>query len=167
MKTENKAGIRLTENNGALLDGDVRYLLIRADSLMGMIRNLVAEDQQKILNALSDSVSVSGGKSIIRYQNMGDSSSDKLIKKVVHTSTQLGWGKWSFHNKDSDSIELEVSNSPFAAGFGRSEFPVCAPITGMLKTIAEVITKKQVIVEELRCSAMGEDTCLFHAQTIS
>lgn len=161
MKSADIPGIRLLEKEGGLFDGEVRYVLIRADSLMGMIRNLACEEQQKILNALSDSVYECGGQSIDRYQKMGNSESDKLLDMVLHTSAQLGWGKWSLRNHETEFLELEVSNSPFAAGFGPSGFPVCSPITGILKAISERITGKQISVDETHCRAMGADTCLF------
>ena len=146
---------------GELRDGDIRYLLVRHDSLMGLFTRLHEPARNQALAALADSVAEHGGRSAARYRA---EDPEKLLVTIAAKASQLGWGRWTFERK-GDSIELTVENSPFAQGHGPSAGPVCAAITGMLRATAALVLGGQVHAEEFSCAATGAATCVFRAQS--
>jgi predicted hydrocarbon binding protein len=88
---------------------------------------------------------------------------EALARTVASTAPQLGWGVWDIH-VEPDLIRLEVRNSPFAAGFGASDSPVCSPILGMMRAISGMIFGREAIVHETSCVACGQDLCRFEAR---
>ena len=54
-------------SSGALCDGSIRYLTMRADVLAGMLSRLPLATRHDALNALAESVEENGGKSIAIY----------------------------------------------------------------------------------------------------
>jgi hypothetical protein len=115
---------------GELTEGAARYLLIRHDSLMGLAQRLPEPARGEALAAFADSVAEHGGRSAQAYHA---DNPESLLATVATKASQLGWGSWQF-GREADSITLTVQNSPFAQGFGSAQAPVCAPITGMLRT---------------------------------
>ena len=146
---------------GELRDGDIRYLLIRHDSLMGLFTRLPEAARSQALAALADSVAEHGGRSAARYRA---EDPEKLLVTIASKASQLGWGRWTFE-RQGDSIVLTVENSPFACGFGKADVPVCAAITGMLRAAAALALGGQVHAEEISCAAAGAATCVFRAQS--
>lgn len=154
----------LESEHGALHSGDIRYLLIRADALMGCFKPPALAGLPELYQAIEDSFSQFGGKSVLQYVDSSDSSTQQLWQKMEKMAPQLGWGQWSFaFGRTNGEIILTVSNSPFSAGHGSAEFAVCSPISGIVKSVAEQTFKVPVIVQESRCSAMSGDVCVFKA----
>lgn len=150
---------------GEVRDQDRRYLMMRPDVLMGTLRLLDAEARCAVLAAFADSIATHGKRSILAYLaglDIGDK--DALLDLVCQTSPALGWGRWDFARL-ADGLALHVFNSPFAAGYGAATHPVCAPIAGMFRTIAEIVLECPVEVEEAACAAMHEHAvCRFVAR---
>ena len=63
-----------------------------------------------------------------------------------------------------DLLVLTVRNSPFAAGYGASDVPVCHPIRGMLTAVGEMVLDRPVTVVETACAAMGAPECRFEVR---
>lgn len=149
-------------DDGSLTDGDIRYLLIRADSLMQSFRRLDPEARLKALQAFSESLTENGRKSIEARMRRLNLTRDQLYDDLARSSgTQLGWGVWTFSRTAADRFTVEVANSPFADGFGSSDHPVCFPITGMLSAMGELALGGPVDVEEARCAAVSGGCCQF------
>lgn len=146
---------------GEIRDGSVRYLLIRPDTLMGLFALLDAPSRAAALKALADSTVRYGSKSAEHYQRMGAAEPDRLITVIEGTAPQLGWGRWRFKRTGERSFELQVSNSPFAAGFGRAEAPVCAGIAGMFTAVLGLVLGPRAEAREVECAAMGAERCRF------
>ena len=158
---------RLKEDSGAgtLHDRDIRYLMIRPDSLMGLFRILDPAKRDFALAAFSDSVKMHGKKSAESYQALGAEETETLLSSICHTAPQLGWGRWTFRiDPENQTLHLSVQNSPFAEGFGQSDIPVCAAITGMVSGVAELIFGKEVGGCEKECVARGDYQCRFEAR---
>ena len=161
MSLPNKQTKEMMDDRGGLVIGSNRYILMRPDALMGLFTRLEANDRLLALRAFALSVAEHGGKSTASYAGTGFSESRKLISAITEAAPQLGWGQWTLNLKHS-GLNLSVYNSPFVAGFGHSEHPVCAPICGMLTAISEQIFGQSISVIESQCaSVLTEDTKLF------
>ena len=145
---------------GEVRDADRRYLLIRPDVLMGALARLDVTERSRVLQAFADAATEHGGKSVRDY--LGEGESIKLPEMIQGTAAALGWGSWTFEPAPS-SLSLVVRNSPFAAGFGPSDHPVCAPISGLLRSVAEHELGGPVVVSETHCAAQGGRECCFTA----
>ena len=153
-------------DSGQIMDGDRRYLMMRADVLMGVFRNLPAQLQHQALQAIQQSVREQGGKSAKAYFASLNNNPSLLLKTITEFSPQLGWGVWEMQQQ-GDCLSVKVENSPFAYGFGDSKQPVCHPIVGMLETVGELVLGGPVEVHETQCQAQGHTHCAFHAKSIT
>lgn len=149
---------------GQVRDGPRRYVIMRADVLMGAFDQLDAAARLQALLALGGSVTRFGANSVRAY--LDEVGPEALLQAMVDGSASLGWGVWAFR-QDGDTLWLDVRNSPFAAGSQRGDQPVCHPIAGMLRAVAEALWSRPVAVQELRCAcqAAGKNThCQFQAR---
>ncbi|GGY30648.1 V4R domain-containing protein [Pseudoduganella albidiflava] len=153
--------IGIDETAGTIFDGDRRYLMMRTDVLMGMLHELPAALRGQVLAALAESTRQHGGKSVRAYLEAG--SSDGLARTVVEGAAAFGWGVWHF-SAGAHEAGLEVENSPFAAGHGPSDVPVCAPIRGIFHSLAQSVLGSDVRVTETQCAAQHGGRCRFVAR---
>jgi predicted hydrocarbon binding protein len=151
---------------GEIRDGDIRYLMLRADALMGVLRRLPVELRGTVLAAFKDSIVEHGSRSAKGYQaSLPPDQQHKLLDVIAATAPQLGWGRWRFLDVSSDGLTLEVHNSPFAKGYGSAEHGVCHPIAGMLTAVGGMVLGRPVVAEETHCGAhRGSHTCRFSAK---
>lgn len=153
---------------GQVVDGAVRYMLIRPDALMGAIMRLSPDARAGMLAALHASVLDFGGRSAGNYNR---TATRPLIEVVAGTAPDLGWGRWSV-STDADAIRVTVEDSPFAAPIAadlatdpeapRPEGPVCTAMTGMLSAVGTIMGGAPVTALETRCAALhGGGACHF------
>ena len=149
---------------GEILDQTRRYIMLRPDALMGMMRRLDPPTRAAAMEALADSIFEQGTDSARAYRAMSpDPSGDALAQIVAASAPELGWGCWRFEI-GPDLVTLTVENSPFAAGYGPSDAPVCAPIRGMMRAVSTMILDAPATVTEAACAAMGAPRCRFEAR---
>jgi len=148
--------------HGELRDGDTRYLIMRADSLMGLFKRLPEPVRIDALKAFAASVAEYGGRSAARY-TAEDGDARYLLATIAANAPQLGWGVWHFSLTEARELQLEVKNSPFAHGYGASPEAVCAPIVGMLSAVASIIYDAPAQAEEIVCASTGGAVCRFRA----
>lgn len=149
--------------DGQVLDGDRRYVILRADVLMGTFDQMEEPTREIALQALGRSVTHFGSDSVRAY--LAQVGPDALLQAMVENSASLGWGVWSFR-RDGQQLWLEVRNSPFAAGSTRDDAPSCHAIAGMLRATVGALWPHATRVRELRClcqRAEPSDHCLFLA----
>jgi uncharacterized protein len=146
---------------GRCTDGDIRYLILRADGLMQTFAQLPEVHRLPALNAFSKSVARHGADSLRHYQRQESLGRTALLERIGKTAGALGWGQWTLDLSAAGELSLQVQDSPFAAGYGRSETPICFPIAGMFGAVAELFLGKQCLVEETHCSAVGGAECRF------
>ena len=151
---------------GEYRDGDIRYLMLRPDALMGLFAELPEAARADALAALARSVARFGGRSAQAYRAAGAATGAALLETIAATAPQLGWGVWDLRQED-DALELVVQNSPFAAGAGQATQPVCAAIGGMLRAVAEIVLEGDVAAAETACAAAGAPCCRFTARRAS
>jgi hypothetical protein len=158
-----RARLSWSVDDGAIRDGPRRYLMMRPDVLMGMLRRLGPEARAQAMAAFADSVAAHGADSIRAYFRQVGEDPSALLAATVGAAADLGWGAWHFE-PGRERLGLAVRASPFAEGFGPSQVPVCAPIAGMLQAVATVATGIDCEVRELRCVACGAARCEFEAR---
>ena len=147
-------------DRGEYRDGDIRYMMIRPDALMGLIAELPPELRPRVLEAFARSIHRFGGRSARAYQQAGSTDAAALLRTIEQTAPQLGWGHWEL-GRAGNGLALTVRNSPFAAGAGRGPQAVCAPIRGMLTAVGEMVLETPVVVIETACAATGAAACGF------
>ncbi|HYF58289.1 MAG TPA: V4R domain-containing protein [Burkholderiaceae bacterium] len=157
-----RARLRWGDPPGALHDGPRRYLMMRADVLMGMLRALPPEDRARAADALARSVAEHGADSVRAYARQAGGDPRALLAATAAAAADLGWGDWRFDASPA-RLGLRVAGSPFAEGFGSSDAPVCAPIRGMLRAVAAAVAGADGEARELRCRACGDPVCEFEA----
>ncbi len=157
--------LECNEQVGAIHDGDIRYLLMRPDVLMGTIKNLDQNTAKTVLNAFQQAAFDHGKASMHHYKNTGFSSPIKALEFVCKVAAKLGWGRFSYHaDTRVECIKFKVENSPFAAGYGQCDQPVCAPIAGILGATVETFFEKKVTVTEITCASQGDGCCRFEVR---
>ncbi|MCK9512581.1 MAG: hypothetical protein M0R28_15320 [Pigmentiphaga sp.] len=163
---------RLEHRDGGIFDGDRRYIIMRADVLMGVLHQLPPEQRPAVLAAMADSVAANGGKSAQAYFEAIGRDPAVLLEVMESSSADLGWGEWRFVAPDgsapspanlSRGLHVEVRNSPFAAGHGPAEHPVCAPIAGMLRAVGSLLVGGATVTE-IECAAQGHAHCRFRLE---
>ena len=154
---------------GQVLDANRRYVLMRADVLMGMFAFLPEPAVREALAALARSVQTHGANSVSAYENTTGASSLQLFDVVAQGASSLGWGVWEFE-PGADVCRLVVRNSPFAAARGTIHGPACAPIVGMMKAVCAHVWKRGCTAAEIECCACatgahapGQGLCRFEA----
>lgn len=161
--------LRFDTAQGEVLDDDRRYVLLRADVLMGLFARLSAEDRAKALGAFGDSAFEHGSHSVRAYARSLPDDGSALFRAVGEGAASLGWGAWRYESQDGVS-RLRVRNSPFAKFAPASETPCCAPIAGIFRALCEQSWACAVTVEELQCAAVRRDAgeqpqvCVFEAR---
>ena len=155
-------------DRGELRDRDIRYMLIRPDSLMGLFQNLGERERTAAFAAFLQSVAEHGRGSVESYRDLGAEEAEELLQTTAETAGQLGWGLWAIEaDAAAGSLLLTVRNSPFAEGHGPSDVPVYSAITGVLKALTELIYGKPATCEEVHCVAQGNSDCRFEARVRS
>ncbi|MGO4852921.1 V4R domain-containing protein [Phaeovulum sp. W22_SRMD_FR3] len=156
------ARLQISPERGEMRDGDIRYLMMRPDALMGAFMRLPDAARAQALAALGASVAEHGGRSVATYRAHGAAAPEALWPVITATSAALGWGVWEAHPAEAGALEITVRNSPFAAGAARADGPVCAAITGLLSAVAPVILRNGATARETACAAeTGESCCHF------
>jgi predicted hydrocarbon binding protein len=148
--------------NGELRDGDIRYVMLREDSLMGLFKRLSEPARTDAFKAFAASVGEHGARSAARYV-ASDGDARYLLATIAANAPQMGWGVWHFSRSETGELQLEVENSPFAHGYGPSPEAVCAPIAGMLGAVASIVYDAPAQAEEIVCASAGGTVCRFRA----
>mgnify|MGYP003753668303 CR=1 FL=1 len=148
---------------GTYHDGAMRYILIKPEAVMGVALEMPEDQRPAIFEAMIRTVIRNGGKSAQAYRAAGASDPEALLAVIRETAAQLGWGRWQTE-LGADRLVVTVENSPFAAGYGASKVPVCAPITGMLTAVSGMVFDAPTTVQERACATMGAEACIFEAR---
>jgi len=153
--------LRFDTARGQVLDESRRYVLLRADVLMGTFDALSDAARNDALRAFGRSVATHGVDSIRAYVQ---ANGPQALPSVMESAAaSLGWGRWSLE-LDHDALRLHVDNSPFAAASTRRSGPVCHAIAGMLEGLAGVLWDDAASATETTCGAQNGDACCFVAR---
>ncbi|MEN4918536.1 4-vinyl reductase [Achromobacter spanius] len=156
--------LKWDQDAGAILDADRRYVMLRADVLMGLFARLPPGQRGQALDSLQTSVRTNGGASARAYQAGGAADAAGLLRVMAESAADLGWGVWRFGNDAAGALTLAVDSSPFAVAAATRDSPVCHAITGMLEAVSALVTGESRSYREVRCASMGAPCCEFQAK---
>lgn len=179
---------------GRILDQGRRYLMLRADVLMGLFAELGPAARAQALRALGRSVQRHGAGSVQAYARLlgggaegaappdpstvspsrvsaASPAAQALLGDMAAAAATLGWGVWDFE-PDGTGLRLTVRNSPFAAAardLGLHGEPVCHAIAGMAAALGRALWSAPAEVTE-SCAAQGPPgaplRCVFHLRPL-
>lgn len=163
MENEILGGINFIPEKGGLFYKDVRYLLIRPETLVAFQKATEGELGEKASRILFQGGLIGGTLSSKRYREIFGLSDQKLIHFMMEMGSQIGWGRFELERFDSNQMYLlvKIHHSPFAEAYGPSSSPVCHIIRGILGGMGSVIFNKEIEAKELSCMAMGDEYCRF------
>lgn len=155
------AELQFDDARGALLYKDVRYLLIRPETLIAFQK--AAEEK---LGAGADDLLYAGGftggsLSAKRYREVFGLTDQQSVEFMAKMGTEIGWGKMTVASLDVAKRELVlvVESSPFAAAYGKSVRGVCHLVRGVFAGLGSGIFGCEVNAHEEECIAMGDAGC--------
>lgn len=155
--------IKFNPEKGGLFYKEVRYLLVRPETLAVLQKSAEKEIGERASNILYQSGFQGGMLSSKRYRDLFGFSDEEIIRFMVEMGPQIGWGRFELERFDSAKRQLivRVYHSPFAAAYGSSSKPVCHVIRGVLGGMATTVFGKEVEAREPSCFAKGDEWCRF------
>ena len=155
--------LKFVPEKGGFFYNEVRYLLIRPETLAAFQKAIEEEIGEKASRILFESGFQGGSLSSKKYREVFGFSDEEIIRFMMDMGSQIGWGRFELERFDSAKkrLVLKVYHSPFAESYGSSSKPVCHLIRGVLGGVASVVFGRKVEPEELSCLAKGDGCCRF------
>ena len=146
---------------GGLFYKEVRYLLVRPETLIAFQKTAEKEIGERASQLLYQSGYEGGRLSSKRYREVFGFSDEEIIRFMLEMGPQIGWGRFELERFDGNNrvLIVRVYHSPFAEGYGPSSKPVCHMIRGVLGGMASTIFGKEPAPKEVSCLAKGDEYC--------
>jgi len=147
---------------GRLLFKDVRYLLIRLETLAAIYRGMLTLGASPA-EVLYQAGHAGGVKSGTHYRQVLGLAAEEAVRFMAQMGGQIGWGSMRVAALDLGRRELilEVTGSPFAEALRPSAEPVCHLIRGIFGGVAVGVLGWAVEAREESCVSMGAQKCVF------
>jgi len=154
--------------SGALNYSDVRYILIRPETVVGLQKAIEETDRELAKDAFFNGGFTGGQLSAQKYRELHQLDDKQIIAFMMEMGTEIGWGHFELQRFDFENNKLEiiVNQSAFAEAYGRSSSGVCHLINGVMSGLASVIFNTECDGSEVRCLAKGDAHCLFQISEI-
>jgi predicted hydrocarbon binding protein len=155
--------LKFVPEKGGFFYNEVRYLLIRPETLAAFQKAIEEEIGEKASRILFESGFQGGSLSSKKYREVFGFSDEEIIRFMMDMGSQIGWGRFELDRFDSAEKRLvvKVYYSPFAEAYGSSSKPVCHMIRGVLGGMASLVFGKEIESKELSCLAKGDECCRF------
>ncbi len=155
--------LKFVPEKGGFFYNEVRYLLIRPETLAAFQKAIEKEIGEKASRILFESGFEGGSLSSKRYREVFGLSDEEVVRFMMEMGSQIGWGRFELERFDSAQKRLvvKVYHSPFAEAYGSSLKPICHMIRGVLGGMASVVFGTKVEPKELSCLAKGNECCRF------
>jgi predicted hydrocarbon binding protein len=149
--------------SGALCYQDVRYLLIRPETIVGFQKAIEKQSQTAAMDALFQGGYQGGYLSAKKYKEIQNLSDKETINFMMAMGAEIGWGNFRLdqYNCDKKKLQISVENSPFAAAYSDSTEGVCHLTRGVLCGLATILFSKSCTASEVECAAKGDHHCVF------
>lgn len=150
--------------SGALKYKDVRYLLIRPETIVGFQKTIEEHSRKAAQDALFQGGYQGGYLSAKKYQEMQNFSDRETIGFMMTMGAEIGWGHFQLleYELENRKLQIRVENSAFAEAYGDSTEGVCHLINGVLSGLATVVFGRNCKGIETECVAKGDKNCVFH-----
>jgi predicted hydrocarbon binding protein len=131
--------------SGALTYRDVRYLLIRPETIVGFQKTIEKHSRAGAQEALFQGGYQGGYLSAKRYKEMQNLSDSETISFMMTMGAEIGWGNFQLIEYDFEirKLQIRVKNSAFA------------------EALATVLFARNCIASETECLAKGDTHCVF------
>lgn len=153
-------------DGGALVYKGVRYLLIRPETLSGIVEATEEELGAKRAGELLYRGGFVGGQlSGKRYREALNLDPRGAVEFMCKMGGEIGWGKFELVEYDHERarLVLNVHNSVFAEGLEHGtqavEDGVCHLIRGVMGGLVAGLTGKEITTREVHCRAQGHEFC--------
>ncbi len=155
--------LKFVPEKGGLFYNEVRYLLIRPETLAAFQKAIEKEIGEKASRILFESGFQGGSLSSKKYREVFGFSDEEIVRFMMEMGSQIGWGRFELEGFDSAKKQfvVKVYHSPFAEAYGSSSKPICHITRGVLGGMASVVFGTKVEPKELSCLAMGDGCCRF------
>ncbi len=153
--------LQFDRDRGALLYNDVRYLLIRPETLCAFQKAAEEQVGTRVDDLLFAGGYTGGTLSAKKYREVFGLSDAQSVEFMANMATEIGWGKTTVLHFDPAACELDllIESSPFAAAYGASDRGVCHLVRGVFAGLAAGIFRRPVVAREQECVAMGHPRC--------
>ena len=150
--------------SGALTYKEVRYLLIRPETIIGFQKAVEKHSHKAAREALFQGGYQGGYLSAKRYKEIQNLSDRETIQFMITMGAEIGWGNFQLIEYDLENrkLNVRVRNSAFADAYGDSMEGVCHLIRGVLSGLATVLFAQDFTASETECLAKGDRHCVFH-----
>ena len=148
---------------GTCHDSGMRYIFVKPEAFMGVALEMSEDQRPAVFEAMIRAVIKKGGKSAQAYKAAGAADPQALLAVIRKNGGPAWLGRWT-SELTADTLRVTAHGSPFAAGYGASDVPVCAPIRGMLTAVSGMIFNTPTMVDEVQCAATGATCCFFEAR---
>lgn len=156
---------------GALDYKGVRYLLIRPETLYGIVQAAEQELGSKRAGELLYRGGYVGGQLWgKRYREAMNLDPRGAVEFMCRMGGEIGWGKFELVEYDHEGarLVLNVRNSVFAEGLVRDaqavEDGVCHLIRGVMGGLVAGLTGREITTREIHCRAQGHSYCRIEVQ---
>jgi predicted hydrocarbon binding protein len=151
-------------DSGTITFKDVRYMLIRPDTVVDFQKAVEAEvGPEKCAEMMMAGGYTGGSRSSKRYKEVFNYTDEEIVAFMCKMGGEIGWGKFNVIKLDVPGKEfvVEVENSAFAAAYGEADWGVCHMIRGVMAGMAVGIFGGDVVSSETSCRSKGDDRCRF------
>ena len=152
--------------SGALRYKDVRYMLIRPETVIGFQKTIEQSNSELAQDAFFQGGFRGGYLSAKKYKALHLFDDFQIIDFMMKMGTEIGWGNFKLQNFDPKKKHLNVivRKSPFAEAYGESSSAVCHLVRGVLSGLASFLFNQDCVGSEVKCLAKGDEHCLFEIQ---
>lgn len=166
MDNEILQGLEWEPDGGRLTFNQVRYLLIRPETLVDFQKAAEAELGEQAGALIYAGGFTGGSLSSRRYKEVFGYSDEEIVGFMCRMGGQIGWGHFELVELDpaAGRLVVQVQDSPFAGAYGSAERGVCHFIRGVLAGLGAGIFNADVDAVESHCTARGDTSCLFTIQ---
>jgi predicted hydrocarbon binding protein len=151
---------------GALTYRDVRYLLIRPETIVGFQKTIEKRSRKGAREALFQGGYQGGYLSAKKYKEVQGLSDKGTLTFMMTMGAEIGWGNFQLieYNLENRKLQIRVFNSAFARAYGESTdgVGVCHLIRGVLSGLATFLFSSNSTAREVQCLAKGDECCEFH-----
>ena len=151
-------------SSGALTYRDVRYVVIRPETIVGFQKTIEKHSLNSAREALFQGGYQGGYLSAAKFKEQQNLSDTETIKFMMTMGAEIGWGHFKLLEYDLENrkLQVRVENSAFAQAYGDASEGVCHLINGVLSGLAAVLFGENCKGSEIECLAKGDRHCVFH-----